>query len=547
MRLRPSQVPVRASDVPGQPAHADLLAKAGWHAVRVSHLTDPGEQEAEQLADTLSSGGPGGNESRPYRTGADVGTVHRAEVSPGMESGASVEAPTGGRALDAGTRAWFEPRLGTLLGDVRIHTDGSAAEAARHLNARAFTIGRHIGFGAGEYAPGTAGGHRLLAHELVHVVQQSSARRTVPLVSRAPVPPGHQPAQASPPAPAVSREFDAGIRDVNAAIGLVFDNQKTGLGRLKDALHEQEKASVIALLAGLAVGTAIGILLGPVEGFAVGALIESGIVDEAGRYLIEKATEGLIDKAREHVADETEKWANDKLKKSKSDAVYNLIEAHDKAINRAKADALKGFSDSIKDFDPSPSGVAALRQLEKAFRERAELSADVQVASSAGAWASHVAAEQRERIFGVPDTRAWVNSDHESYSQEGALEIGARVEKAPLFSSADIKIVDSKWRGINKETQRVVQEHSGAKIGQLDAPLRITVETPVGSTRCYYVPNHIEDLLFPENTIGQSVWIWLGSGKLMPSPGPEYGAAVMSEAAAFGYHVSEKSTGELSD
>jgi len=52
-----------------------------------------------------------------------------------------------------------------------VHTD--AAEAARDVNARAFTLGQNVVFGAGGYAPGTTSGQRLLAHELTHVVQQT--------------------------------------------------------------------------------------------------------------------------------------------------------------------------------------------------------------------------------------------------------------------------------------------------------------------------------------------------------------------------------------
>jgi hypothetical protein len=58
------------------------------------------------------------------------------------------------------------------VGRVRIHTDARAAEAADALGARAFTIGSDIYFGAGEYAPGTGPGRKLLAHELAHTVQQ---------------------------------------------------------------------------------------------------------------------------------------------------------------------------------------------------------------------------------------------------------------------------------------------------------------------------------------------------------------------------------------
>jgi hypothetical protein len=55
---------------------------------------------------------------------------------------------------------------------VRAHTDARAAGLAAGLNARAFAVGRHVAFGAGEYRPGTPIGDALVAHELAHVVQQ---------------------------------------------------------------------------------------------------------------------------------------------------------------------------------------------------------------------------------------------------------------------------------------------------------------------------------------------------------------------------------------
>jgi hypothetical protein len=71
--------------------------------------------------------------------------------------------------------------VGDSLGDVRVH-DGPAADAlARSVQARAFTTGRDVFFARGEYRPGTAGGDRLLAHELTHVVQQRGAPVTGPL------------------------------------------------------------------------------------------------------------------------------------------------------------------------------------------------------------------------------------------------------------------------------------------------------------------------------------------------------------------------------
>ena len=109
--------------------------------------------------------------------------IQMKEVSArSSEASLAVEASdrngtAGGRSLSDSTRAYFEPRFGHDFSHVRIHSDQSAAESAHSLNARAYTIGRNIVFGSGEFAPETSEGRRLLTHELVHVVQQGGAER----------------------------------------------------------------------------------------------------------------------------------------------------------------------------------------------------------------------------------------------------------------------------------------------------------------------------------------------------------------------------------
>jgi hypothetical protein len=71
----------------------------------------------------------------------------------------------------------MEPRFGADLSAVRIHTDAHAHELARSVNARAFTVGRNVVFGAGHYATHTDSGRRLLAHELTHTLQQGATTR----------------------------------------------------------------------------------------------------------------------------------------------------------------------------------------------------------------------------------------------------------------------------------------------------------------------------------------------------------------------------------
>lgn len=77
-----------------------------------------------------------------------------------------------GRPLDTSTREFFASRFGHDFGDVRIHDDATAAASARGVHALAYTVGKDVVFGAGQYSPGTEAGRHLLAHELTHVIQQ---------------------------------------------------------------------------------------------------------------------------------------------------------------------------------------------------------------------------------------------------------------------------------------------------------------------------------------------------------------------------------------
>ncbi|OWQ45598.1 hypothetical protein CDL60_19470 [Roseateles noduli] len=107
---------------------------------------------------------------------AGVAAQGAASDGAGLDvDAAEAAARQGGSPLPDDLRAFFEPRFGQDFSAVRVHADSGAADAARAVQARAYTLGAHIVFDAGEYAPHTDGGRRLLAHELTHVVQQGGA------------------------------------------------------------------------------------------------------------------------------------------------------------------------------------------------------------------------------------------------------------------------------------------------------------------------------------------------------------------------------------
>ncbi|MEM6353281.1 MAG: DUF4157 domain-containing protein [Cyanobacteria bacterium P01_D01_bin.14] len=92
------------------------------------------------------------------------------EVTPAVA--ARIQSLQGrGQPLSTATRNFFEPRFGQDFSNVRVHTDSAST---RELNARAYTVDNNVVFAAGQYNSETNVGKQLLAHELVHVVQQKA-------------------------------------------------------------------------------------------------------------------------------------------------------------------------------------------------------------------------------------------------------------------------------------------------------------------------------------------------------------------------------------
>ncbi|WP_420456549.1 DUF4157 domain-containing protein [Rubrivirga sp.] len=131
------------------------------------------EREADRVADAVTRAPA---DAAPLAAPLEVQRVGTGGA--GVEAPASVDAvlASPGQPLDGETRQFMEARMGHDFSGVRVHTGSRAAASAREVGARAYTVGRDVAFGTGEYRPDTAGGRRLLAHELMHVAQQRSGR-----------------------------------------------------------------------------------------------------------------------------------------------------------------------------------------------------------------------------------------------------------------------------------------------------------------------------------------------------------------------------------
>jgi hypothetical protein len=183
------RAPVAAGPQPGNLA-VQALHRSGAIRARltVGDVDDPAEHAAEAAAESVMRG-----EAAPPCPGCAAAMVRREATSShegapreGVGALAQDAFAGGGAPLPAESRGLFEGRLGADLGGVRVHTGAAAAQAARAIGARAFTLGADVAFAEGEYAPESSGGRRLLAHELAHVVQAGAGQ----VVRRQPAPGG---------------------------------------------------------------------------------------------------------------------------------------------------------------------------------------------------------------------------------------------------------------------------------------------------------------------------------------------------------------------
>ena len=100
----------------------------------------------------------------------------QAHDTPGMTAPPVVDEVlrSPGMPIEPSTREFMESRFGHDFGDVRLHTGPKAAESARAVDALAYTVGSDVVFGEGQQSLQGDAGREVLAHELTHVVQQST-------------------------------------------------------------------------------------------------------------------------------------------------------------------------------------------------------------------------------------------------------------------------------------------------------------------------------------------------------------------------------------
>jgi len=185
-RTEPSSAPGRSERPAGLAPRSYGMSFADQRGLTIGRADDPVEREADLMAENALSGlaplrplrGGGGVRRMCAECEEDEEKTVRRKAS-GSDALGGMRAPSAvsrlmaqpGRALDPSARSYFEGRFERNFANVTIHDGAAADEAARSIEAKAFTAGSQIAFAKGQYSPRTDTGRRLLAHELAHVVQ----------------------------------------------------------------------------------------------------------------------------------------------------------------------------------------------------------------------------------------------------------------------------------------------------------------------------------------------------------------------------------------
>src|SRR5262249_29649913 len=142
--------------------------------LKVNEPGDMYEREADRVADQAlaTSAHTGVSGAAPHIQRFSGQSPGETDVVP-ASVGKALASP--GRPLEPALRQDMEQRFGYDFSHVRMHSGAAAEQSARDVHARAYTIGHNIVFNAGRFAPETHQGRRLIAHELVHVIQQTAS------------------------------------------------------------------------------------------------------------------------------------------------------------------------------------------------------------------------------------------------------------------------------------------------------------------------------------------------------------------------------------
>jgi len=178
-----SRIPVHASARNNKQPKLKVNAPGDIHGQEAERAADQVMRMPESQLSRVYACGGGCSKCQQGQSGQEHLHIRRMQASNFV----GAEAPrivhnvlrSPGRLLAPKLRSFFEPRFDHDFSQVRLHTDSTATESAKAINAFAYSVGRDIVIAKDKYAPHAGFGQKLLAHELAHIVQQQYASKEI--------------------------------------------------------------------------------------------------------------------------------------------------------------------------------------------------------------------------------------------------------------------------------------------------------------------------------------------------------------------------------
>ncbi len=191
----------------------------------------------------------------------------------------------------------MESKMGADFSGVKVHADITAEQLSRDIGAKAFTVGNDIYFNKGQYDPVSREGKKLMAHELVHTVQQRAVpefpmRTAGDLIQREPPALG-APAPVTEPVQVLSEEDRDWLKErIGFRMGIAYT-------KFANACNEhQRRLRKVAARQTETAGLVLDVFLGfaaPGMGRLIAAGI-SGVVETEAPLAVYRLALGALDR-----------------------------------------------------------------------------------------------------------------------------------------------------------------------------------------------------------------------------------------------------------
>lgn len=451
----------------------------------IGENNDPLEREADRVADKVMamSGNSMVRKAPLYIQRSTGQSISEVDIAP---SSVDQVLASSGSPLEADLRIDMEQRFGHDFSQVRIHSDTAAEQSATDVNAHAYTVGKNVVFGTGQFSPETHSGKQLIAHELTHVVQQSGSESN-DLVQR----------EEKDNASSVnldscstgnkddlSEEFDCYFQSALILYDGLFEKQVAALVLLRDTAGKDDPPPLWHEL----IVTSLGIALIAATG-GVGSAVAVGVTNKLTKE---------VANPKSGIGKAFIKVTADMAKDSTKAVIKKILNTADRAVQSASSKYLKDDAERVAKifFDSQRSALIDAKKevklifvAKKGALKREKHAGILAIKNFAEAIRDQEnRAEQTQRNESLSQWLVYQAKGDRGVTKKGGVDLGEirpRISSSPgvlllagdWYREKELKLTKASIDGANSALRPAI---SNTKIGDLKIPIVVTLRVGEG-------------------------------------------------------------------